>query len=91
VLKQLQYEPMPIPEQIAVLLAVNAGVFDPLAPEAVAEAEQAVRQAITQEFPEVCARLQAGQKLSEEDRQALLQVAQDALEGLNGGAANGNT
>jgi F-type H+-transporting ATPase subunit alpha len=91
VLKQPQYEPMPIPEQIAVLLAVNAGVFDPLASEEVAEAEQAVRQAVTQELPEVCARLQAGQKLNEEDRQALLHVARDALDGLNGGAADGNT
>jgi F-type H+-transporting ATPase subunit alpha len=90
VLKQPQYEPMAMVEQIAVLLAVNAGVFDALAPAAVGEAEQAIRQAVTQALPEVCARLQAGHRLSEEDRQALLQVARAAIEGCNGGGEHGN-
>lgn len=90
ILKQPQYEPMPVPEQIAVLLAVNEGIFDTRPPEALTEAEQAVRQAVTQELPEVCARLQAGKTLSGEDRQALLHVVRDALDGLNGGAEHAN-
>ena len=84
VLKQPQYEPMPVPEQIAVLLAVNEGSFDPRPPEALSEAAQAIRQAVTQELPEVCARLQAGKTLSEEDRQALLHVVRDALDASMG-------
>jgi F-type H+-transporting ATPase subunit alpha len=91
VLKQLQYEPMPVPAQVAVLLAVNEGVFDTLAPEAVAEAEQAARQAVTQALPEVCQRLQAGHRLGEEERQALLQVTRDAVVDAKGGTEPGNT
>jgi F-type H+-transporting ATPase subunit alpha len=87
VLKQSQYEPMPVPEQIAVLLAVNAGVFDTLSPNDIAEAEQAVGQAVTEALPEVCARLLAGDKLRDEDRQALLHVVRDALNDFNGGPA----
>ena len=83
VLKQSQYEPIPVPEQIAVLLAVNAGVFDACSPEVVAEAEQAIRQAVRQGRPEVCERLQAGYRLSDTDRQALLHVARDTIEDAN--------
>jgi F-type H+-transporting ATPase subunit alpha len=90
VLKEPQYEPMPVPEQIAVLLAVNEGIFDTLSPEVVVEAEQAICRAVTDEIPEVCDRLQAGERLRDEDRQTLLQVARDALNGLNGGVKHGN-
>jgi F-type H+-transporting ATPase subunit alpha len=84
VLKQPQYEPMPVPEQIAVLLAANAGVFDMLLPEEIAEAERVIRQAVIEQLPEVCARLQAGEKLGNNEREALMQMAQNALDGSNG-------
>jgi F-type H+-transporting ATPase subunit alpha len=90
VLKQPQYDPMPVPEQIAVLLAVTEGVFDALPPEQIAEAEQAIRQAVTGELPEVCEHLQAGSGLSDADRQALVRVARDTVNSLNGGADHAN-
>jgi F-type H+-transporting ATPase subunit alpha len=75
VLKQPQYVPMPVAEQLAVLLAVNAGVFDVLSLEEMAEAEQAVRRAVVDQLPDVCARLQAREALDDEARQALIHVA----------------
>ncbi|MGK7874108.1 MAG: alternate F1F0 ATPase, F1 subunit alpha [Xenococcaceae cyanobacterium] len=80
VLKQPQYAPIPVAEQIAVLLAVNQGIFDHLPLEQIAEAQQAVRQTIVEQLPDVCQRIQAGEKLSEGDRQALLDVAKEVIE-----------
>jgi len=79
VLKQPQYVLMPVAAQLAVLLAVNAGVFDPIALEEMAEAERAVRLAVVDHLPDVCARLQAGEALDDEARQALVRVARDAV------------
>lgn len=78
VLKQPQYEPMPVPEQITVLVAVSGGVFDNLPLEQVTAAEVHVRQAVTRRHPEICERIMAGEKLDQEDIDSLLQGAQDA-------------
>jgi F-type H+-transporting ATPase subunit alpha len=40
ILRQPQYEPLPVARQIASLVAVNAGLFDPIDPDLVAEAEK---------------------------------------------------
>lgn len=78
VLKQPLYTPLTVLEQIAVLLAVREGIFDPLAPEEVAAAEQAVRQAVTTALPEVCGRIQAGERLDDAMCQAMMQAAREA-------------
>lgn len=74
-LKQNQYQPMPVPEQIAVLLALTSGVFDKLPITKIAAAEKAVALAVRQQLPEVCIRIQSGEKLSDEDFQNLINVA----------------
>jgi F0F1-type ATP synthase alpha subunit len=79
VLKQPQYAPMPVAEQLAVLLAVNDGVFDELSPTEVADAERAVRQAVVDQLPDLCLQLQAGDALDDEARQALIRVARDVV------------
>ncbi|NEQ08175.1 MAG: alternate F1F0 ATPase, F1 subunit alpha [Moorea sp. SIO4E2] len=76
VLKQRQYEPIPVAEQIVVLLAVTQGLFDRLPLEEVSSAERSVRQAVVEQLPEVCRRIEVGEKLSEGDRQALLNFSQ---------------
>ena len=78
-LKQPQYNPLPPAEQIAVLLAVTAGVFDDLPLDEIAKAEGAVRRAIRAELPELCRRIEAGQQITEEDRETLLNAARRAL------------
>jgi F-type H+/Na+-transporting ATPase subunit alpha len=82
ILKQPQYAPIPVPEQIAVLVAVANGVFDDLPLEKVAAAEQTVRQAASRKLPAVCRRIEAGQKLEDEDQEALLQTSRLAVQTL---------
>ncbi|MEA5556367.1 alternate F1F0 ATPase, F1 subunit alpha [Nodularia spumigena] len=78
ILKQPQYQPLPVAEQIAVLLAVTEGIFDDIPLDKIQEAARAVRQQVTEQLSEVSQRIQAGEKLSDQDRNALLSVAQEA-------------
>jgi len=82
ILKQPQYEPVRVPEQIAALVTVNGGLFDPLPLEKVGDAEKAVRQAVTEQLPDLCERIQKGEKLADDDRKALLDAAKAAIEAL---------
>jgi len=78
-LKQPEFAPVPIPAQIAVLLALTAKLFDPVPLEQMAEAEAAVRAAAAQIPPEVCLRFGSTEKLTDEDRAAIIQIARQAL------------
>lgn len=73
-LKQHQYDPMPVCEQVAVLVAVTNGIFDGLQPEQVAEAERKVREAMTNSLPDLCGRIEAGEELDECDRERILSL-----------------
>jgi F-type H+/Na+-transporting ATPase subunit alpha len=87
VLQQPQYQPIPVPEQIAVLLAVTEGLFDPLPVEDIRAAELAIREAVTRDLPGVCRRIEGGERLSNEDRAQLVKVAGDAVNALAQGEA----
>jgi F-type H+-transporting ATPase subunit alpha len=78
VLKQPQYEPVPAPEQVAVLLAATAGIFDDLSLDEVADAKNIIRKAVLEKLPELCSRIMAGEKLSSGDREAILEKARNA-------------
>ncbi len=82
VLKQEQYEPIPVSEQIAVLLAVTEGLFDDLPVEQIQEGEDAIRRAIRGKLPDICGRIEAGGKLQDDDRYALVTIARSALGAL---------
>lgn len=84
VLKQPQYEPMPVPEQIATLVAVTEGVFDDLIPDQIGEAERAIRSAVKGQLPDVCERIQSGDQLSSDDHGALLRVMGNAIDSGRG-------
>jgi F-type H+-transporting ATPase subunit alpha len=75
VLKQPQYAPMSASEQIAVLLAAAEGIFDDLEPDQVPMAEPLLQKAVTADHQDLCARIEAGENLSEQDRTALLNAA----------------
>jgi len=79
ILKQPQNQPLPVAEQIAILLAVNGGVFDSLPVDKIAEAATEIREAISTQLPKVCSRIIAGEKLSDADKEALLTTAKDAV------------
>jgi F-type H+-transporting ATPase subunit alpha len=80
VLQQRQYEPLPTPEQIAVFVAVNGGVFDDLPVSRLPTAEQAIRRAVTEQLVGLCERIQEGEKLSADDLDAVLRVARSVVE-----------
>lgn len=75
VLKQNQYQPIPVAEQIAVLLAVTQGGFDAVAIARISSSEKTLRQAIREQLPDVCQKIESGKKLSEGDRASLLDLA----------------
>jgi len=78
-LKQPQYDPLAATEQIAILVAATAGLFDNLPPEEVVEASARIRQALAEKLPEVCRSITTGHKLSEPELAALAKLAQDSM------------
>ncbi len=80
VLTQPELEPLTIPEQIAVLLAVTEGLFDALDVEEIPAAEVRVREAVTAGLPDICGKIESGELLSEEDQTTLVETARRALE-----------
>ncbi len=78
-LKQPESAPVPVPAQIAVLLALTAGLFDSVPLERMPDAERAVREAAAAIPAEVRARFEASKKLRDEDRQMILDIAGRAL------------
>jgi F-type H+-transporting ATPase subunit alpha len=74
VLKQPQYRPIPVPEQIGILLAVTSGRLDDIPVERIGGAEKAIRETVARDGAEIGERIRQGEKLSSEDREALLQI-----------------
>lgn len=81
-LGQPEFSPVAVPEQIAVLLALRAELFDPVPLEQMREAEYAVREAAAAMPAEVRARVDAPAKLADEDRARVLDAARRALKQL---------
>ncbi len=80
ILKQSQYQPIPVVEQIVVLLAVIQGVFDNVNLSKISLVEESVRQAVREQLPDLCHRIEAGEKLSEGDRNIILNMAKKITE-----------
>jgi F-type H+-transporting ATPase subunit alpha len=78
-LKQPEFAPVSMEEQIAVLLALSEKLFDAVPLERMTAAEQAVREAAADIPAEVCARFESAKKLSDEDRAFIIQLASHAL------------
>jgi F-type H+-transporting ATPase subunit alpha len=78
-LKQSELAPVAVPAQIAVLLALTAELFDPVPLEQMKDAEHAVHEAATKIPAEVCARFETADKLSDEDRKTIIEIARQAL------------
>jgi F-type H+-transporting ATPase subunit alpha len=78
-LKQAEFAPVSVPEQITVLLALTAELFDHIPPDRMTEAEDAVQKAAVDIPAEVCARFESANKLSDEDRNTVIEIARLAL------------
>ena len=81
-LKQPESAPVSVPEQIAVLLALTAELFDDVPHDRMKEAEQTLHEAATHIPEEVRKRLDTAERLSDEDRETIIQIARRTLVGF---------
>jgi len=89
-LKQRQFDPMPVPEQIGVLLAVSSGLFDSIDIEAIPAAEAAVRQAVRSGPEPLWTLIDSGAPFEKPERERLLALVREALSPISGEADDGN-
>ena len=78
-LKQSEFSPVSVAEQIAVLLALAEKLFDNVPLDQIVAAERAVRAAAMNIPDEVHARFDTAKKFSDEDRATIIQIANNAL------------
>ncbi|TAJ16238.1 MAG: alternate F1F0 ATPase, F1 subunit alpha [Rugosibacter sp.] len=78
-LQQPEFAPVSVPAQIAALLALIAKLFDTVPLDKMKLAEHAVQEAAAKVPTEVAARFDSADKLSDEDRKAIIDIAREAL------------
>ena len=78
-LKQSELAPVAVPAQIAILLALTAELFDLVPLDRMKDAEHAVHMAAAKLPAEICTRFETSEKLSDEDRKAIIEAARQAL------------
>jgi F-type H+/Na+-transporting ATPase subunit alpha len=83
VLKQPPYDPLPVAQQIIVLLAVTHGFFDAIALDRLSAIEPEYRRQICDRLPDLCQRITAGNDLTAADQAALLQHLQALMATLS--------
>lgn len=83
ILKQVQYAPMSVAEQVTVLLCAAEGVFDAVTEENMDDAEALVREAILHKHEGICQDITDGKKLTDERQKIILGVARQTLEDNN--------
>ena len=66
-------------EQIAVLIAVTQGIFDDFSLEKIKLVEKAVRKVVIEQLPDVCQKIEAGEKLSTGDLEEIRYTVSKAL------------
>jgi F-type H+-transporting ATPase subunit alpha len=79
VLKQPQYDPVPVGEQIAVLLSVTEGIFDDLDIDRVAEAKRNIRRVMRDDHSDLSGRIEGGDELDKDIRDEILDSAREAV------------
>lgn len=78
-LKQPQNSPVPVPDQIVILVALNAKLFDSVPLDKMGEAESSLRKAVPDIPADVRDRFKGDNELSDKDREAILDIARKAL------------
>ncbi|MFM2484687.1 alternate F1F0 ATPase, F1 subunit alpha [Celerinatantimonas yamalensis] len=78
-LGQAEFSPVPVVAQIAILLALNANLFDPVALHQMAAAQHAVTQATSNLPDDLVKRICTNDTLADADRQQLSDLAQKAI------------
>lgn len=78
-LKQPEFAPVSVPAQIILLLALTEKLFDAVPLDQMTNAEHAVQEATAHIPAEVRTRLETADKLSDEDRNTIIEIARQAL------------
>ena len=89
VLKQGERQALRTCEQIAVLLALNNGLFDDLGIDEIADAELAIRAAVTSDMEDQCQRMENGEQLAEVDQNVMLTAMRRILKSRCNGHSEG--
>jgi F-type H+-transporting ATPase subunit alpha len=82
VLQQTEHKLLPAAAQIAVLVAVNAGILDAIELPNMNIAQDMIQAHILAHLPELCTRIEAGENLSAANWQQLRDAATDAVQEL---------
>ncbi|OPZ78006.1 MAG: ATP synthase subunit alpha [Alphaproteobacteria bacterium ADurb.Bin438] len=85
VMKQIQYRPIHVVEQIAILMATNKGLLDNLNDEQKKFAIEKIRASVRTDYPEIVDKILDRKKLKDDDKAILLDGFKKMLkqEGLN--------
>ena len=85
-LKQNEYEPVSVPGQIAILLALTNRLFDSVPLERMRDAEHALLKAAEDLPAEMVQRFTSAEELKDSDREAILRIAHETLAEFQPGA-----
>ncbi len=88
-LKQAQYQPLSVAEQIVALRAVTGGSLDKIPLSRIGEAKLRLREALSSRAPEVARTLDSGRELSQEQDTDLRSVISAVVEELSDGNSPG--
>lgn len=83
ILKQDQYAPMSVPEQIAVLLAASEGLYDKIEINQISKAEDLIRDAFSTKADEVKKKIMDGKELEDGDKKKIMNLIKDKLNEIN--------
>jgi F-type H+-transporting ATPase subunit alpha len=79
VLKQRQADPIAASEQVVVLLAITEGVLDGVPVNQIQAVTDDIRAAVRRELPDICNKIEAAKRLSQDDRNELLRVSSEIV------------
>jgi len=79
ILKQKQYNPLCVADQIAALLSVTSGALDGISLENIGAAEKRIQEAVHVQLSDLCDRIKKGAPLTVHDRKTLLEAARSAV------------
>jgi len=66
-------------EQIAALVTVNEGLFDDLPLKEITEVQRKIIQSVAKQLPDICERVERGEKFNDEDIKSVLKVSREVL------------
>lgn len=84
ILKQPQYSPLSIWQQVASVLAATAGTFDGLPIENVKAAQEALLNTLAEKHSKIVDELQAGEALSDKNQKTIIDVASQIAKQYHG-------